>query len=145
MTNYEHYKDKIEKITRLGYEIAVNKHDNKPCACDNLPFCSECIANTKTCFETISKWADEEYIEPTQQVGWPKVDWSKVPVDTPILVSHNNEKWVRRHFARHKDGDVYAWDAGYTSFTSNNDDSSVTFWPYAKLAGAENNESEQNL
>ena len=130
MTNYEHYKDKIEKITRLGYEIAVNKHDNKPCACYNLPFCSECIANTKTCFETISKWADEEYIEPTQQV-----DWSKVPVDTPILVSDDEKHWHRRYFAKRSDGKFYTFSDGSTSWSA--EVGHVTSWLYAKLAEGE--------
>ncbi len=124
MTNYEHYKDKIEKITRLGYEIAVNKHDNKPCTCDNLS-CDDCIASTTTCFETISKWADEEYIEPTQQV-----DWSKVAVDTPILVSYNNVDWRCRHFAKYEDNMIYAWGGGCTSYTTNE----AMDWKYAKLA-----------
>nr|DAG76626.1 MAG TPA: hypothetical protein [Caudoviricetes sp.] len=135
MTNYEHYKDEIEKITRLGYEIAVDKNNNKPCACDNL-LCSECIANTKTCFETISKWADEEYIEPTQQVGWPKVDWSKVPVDTPVLVKVCSDgNWIRRYFAKYQNGYVYTFDNGATSWSSNNE--GTTSWNFAKLAEGE--------
>lgn len=135
MTNYEHYKDKIEKITRLGYEIAVNKHDNKPCVCDDLS-CDDCIASTTTCFETISKWADEEYIEPG-------VDWSKVPVDTPILVSDDEKHWHRRYFAKRSDGKFYTFSDGSTSWSA--EVGHVTSWLYAKLAGAENNESEQNL
>lgn len=127
MTNYEHYKDKIEKITRLGYEIAVNKHDNKPCTCDNLS-CDDCIAGTTTCFETISKWADEEYIEPG-------VDWSKVPVDTPVLVKlYSDEKWIRRYFAKYQNGCVYTFSNGATSWSN---DEGTTSWNFAKLAEGE--------
>ena len=52
------------------------------------------------------------------------VDWSKVPVDTKILVSDciNGAgeviKWRRRHFAKYEDGKVYAWVDGKTSFTT---------------------------
>lgn len=76
MTNYEHYKNEIEKITRLGRKIAVNK-DKKPCVCCMIS-CQDCIAfgKEKTCYEIIDEWADDEYIEP-------EVDWSKVAVDTP--------------------------------------------------------------
>ena len=30
------------------------------------------------------------------------VDWSKVAVDTPILVSNNGKYWYRRYFAKYK-------------------------------------------
>lgn len=38
-----------------------------------------------------------------------------VKVDTPIWVK--SDSWVRRHFAYTKEGRVYAWIAGKTSFT----------------------------
>ena len=60
------------------------------------------------------------------------VDWSKVPVDTKILVSCDGEEWSRRHFAKYENGRVYAWDNGRTSFSidANYDD---VYWDYAKL------------
>lgn len=61
------------------------------------------------------------------------VDWSKVPVDTKILVrvSEHNE-WSKRHFAKFENGKVCAWDNGKTSFTSNTK-SPYTAWQQAKL------------
>lgn len=60
-------------------------------------------------------------------------DWSKVAVDTPILVSDHNYDFAKRHFARYENGTVYAWEDGYTSWTAPND-GSVTKWRYAKVA-----------
>ena len=68
-------------------------------------------------------WLDEEYQEP-------EVDWSKVEVDTPILVSMSGQNWKRRHFAGYRNGTVYAFKDGATSWTIN----LKTEWPYAKLA-----------
>lgn len=68
-------------------------------------------------------WLDEEYKEP-------EVDWSKVKVDTPILVSVDGNRWHHRYFAEYCDGIVYAFDDGATSWTSNE----KTEWEYAKLA-----------
>lgn len=68
-------------------------------------------------------WLEEEYQE---QV----VDWSKVDVDTPILVSMSGQDWSHRHFAEYRDGIVCAFDGGATSWTSN----VSTKWEYAKLA-----------
>jgi hypothetical protein len=61
------------------------------------------------------------------------VDWSKVPVDTPIWVRDNEElDWFPRHFARYEDGKVFAWDEGKTSFTVTSKYESFP-WKYAKL------------
>lgn len=68
-------------------------------------------------------WLDEEYQEP-------EVDWSKVEVDTPILVSMNGQNWKRRHFAGYRNGTVYAFKDGATSWTIN----LKTEWPYVNLA-----------
>lgn len=59
------------------------------------------------------------------------VDWSKVEVDTKILVSTDNIKWYRRYFAKYENGKVYAYPNGTTSFTY--DCHEVLPWKYAKL------------
>ena len=63
----------------------------------------------------------------------PTVDWSKVPVDTKILVKNEcgSGRWIKRHFAYYRDGKVYAWKGGTTSYTSQQAPPSV--WQYAKL------------
>ena len=65
------------------------------------------------------------------------VDWSKVQVDTKILVSDNGEYWVRRYFAKYEGGRIYAFSDGCTSFTacdeSECDYQGVCSWDYAKL------------
>ena len=62
------------------------------------------------------------------------VDWSKVRVDTPILVrDFEDMKWGKRHFAFFKNEKVYTWDGGVTSWTCVNPNC-VMSWKYAKLA-----------
>lgn len=61
------------------------------------------------------------------------VDWSKVKVDTPILVSNDNKEWIKRYFARYEDGNVYGWLNGKTSWTATGE-LSIGYWNYAKLA-----------
>lgn len=62
------------------------------------------------------------------------IDWSKVPVDTKILVrDHNEEEWRRKYFAKYEDGKIYAWLNGRTSFTSHDSSCSYTEWDQAKL------------
>ena len=63
------------------------------------------------------------------------VDWSKVAVDTPILVRDSNEsRWWKRYFAFFEDGLIYAWESGATSWSIENH-GRVVPWKYAKLAG----------
>ena len=75
----------------------------------------------------------------------PEVDWSKVEVDTPILVRYSEKgMWIRRKFAKFEDGVVYAWHGKETGQA----ESYMTPWNYAKLAESERkdniNESNAN-
>lgn len=78
-------------------------------------------------------WLDEEYEEPKEVF-----DWSKVKVDTPILVSTDGKKWFHRHFSEYSGGKVYAFDDGTTSWSKCGD----TCWPYAKLANPQKTERD---
>ena len=65
------------------------------------------------------------------------IDWSKVPVDTKILVANYDSEgeaieWKKRHFAKYENGIVYAWNNGMTSFTAKLDGSCIN-WDCAKL------------
>lgn len=61
------------------------------------------------------------------------IDWSKVEVDTPVLVSNDNKEWIKRYFARYEDGNVYCWLSGKTSWTAICE-LSIGHWDYTKLA-----------
>lgn len=72
-----------------------------------------------------------QYLSIAEELGL--VDWSKVAVDTPVLVSNDNKEWDRRYFARYEDGNVYCWLAGKTSWTAFCE-LSVGHWNYTKIA-----------
>ena len=66
------------------------------------------------------------------------VDWSKVPIDTKILVSEDGEDWYRRYFAKYENGFIYAFPDGLSSFTARYKPEyggyrRVCAWKYAKL------------
>ena len=60
----------------------------------------------------------------------PCVDWSKVAVDTKILVSDDGENWCKRHFAKYEDGKIYVFTNGATSWVGG----MTQRWKYTKLA-----------
>lgn len=125
MTNYEHYKEQIDKIVRMGRMVAVEEKTGKVTSCNQIT-CLQCrfdSCSAGNCDAAALAWADAEYIEQ-------EVDWSKVAVDTPILVSIDNVQWYCRHFAKYENGLFYVWDDGRTSYTTN----TKSTWKYAKLA-----------
>mgnify|MGYP000907139097 CR=1 FL=1 len=64
------------------------------------------------------------------------VDWSKVEVDTPILVrGSEGSNWEKRYFAKVQNGTICAWNRGATSWSVSNDEYCFSAWKYAKLVG----------
>ena len=59
------------------------------------------------------------------------IDWSKVEVDTKILVSNDDVRWYRAHFAMFENDTIYSFSNGTTSFTY--EYSAFESWKYAKL------------
>jgi hypothetical protein len=123
MKNYEKYADEIKKYKGVNFcKDFVKPNILKSEVCGGLA-CGACYM-----LQTI--WLMEDYEEP-------ETDWSKVEVDTPILVRESeDEEWLKRHFAKYENGKVYAWQAVCTSWTAL-DDEDVTDWKYAKLAESE--------
>lgn len=112
LTNGKPHKEPITgelKVSRCRCAISVSRFKNI------LPElkCNECISIA-------------------EELGI--VDWSKVAVDTPILVSGDGKYWYKRYFALFDGCDVLAWEYGATSWSVENAEDEVFKWNYAKLA-----------
>ena len=122
MKNYEKYEERIreydgDSICADFVEPYILKSINAKCTDIS---CVKCHL-----YRTI--WLMKEYEEP-------QVDWSKVEVDTPILVKNREDDvWREMHFAKYKNGNVYAWSDGQTSWSAYD----MMVWKYAKLAESE--------
>ena len=118
MKNYEKYADEIREYKGTHFcKDFIAQHILKSDDCTNVG-CARCKM-----LQTIWLLSEE-----------PETDWSKVKVDTPILVRDCEcEKWLKRYFAKYENGFVYAWNGGATSW---NEDY-MTGWKYAKLAEGE--------
>ena len=122
MKNYEKYADEIREYKgSSGYFCSkfIMPHILKKDSCAGI--------SCEHCHTLQMVWLLEDYEEPKE----PEVDWSKVPVDTPVLVRGcEDEEWKKMHFAECILNTVYVWEGGKTSWTTNN-----TYpWDYAKLA-----------
>lgn len=143
MLNIEKFEDELINMGVINPKIMIGfSKDGKLLNC-RFAKCSDCkeilmaqlnISNEEYCKEScrknILKWLLSEYKEP-------EIDWSKVKVDTPILVrNYESGDWTKRYFAKFVDGKVYAWIGGATSWSADGE-LDVTSWNCAKLAESE--------
>lgn len=134
MTNREKFKEQILDIACSGSSIALETKTMKVVPCKET-YCYSCYFHGSSCEDECDirckDWCDAEYVEPPAR---PLVDWSKVPVDTPILVRDNaNQEWLCRYYAGSFNQDyVFAWRRGATSWSSCNKE--TVPWCCAKLA-----------
>lgn len=125
MTNREKFAEQILDIACGGSKIAVDKATLELAPCYKLA-CKDCLFSfgNGDCRDARKKWANSEYVEPP-------IDWSKVAVDTPILVRDNAAlEWTRRYFAKYENGSVCTWADGATSWSS---EGNTVAWGLAKL------------
>ena len=131
MKNREKFEKEIMDIACSGYSLAFDKKANKLTDCNHM-LCGNCAfhSSISSCRDKCKKWSESEYKEP-------EVDWSKVPVDTPVLVTdYGYESQYNRYFAYYKDGKVHTYSDGATSWSVNKN-SVNPGWNYAKLANEE--------
>ena len=120
MKNYEKYADEIKEYN--GINICSEFIKPHILEADN---CKGIDCQRRAMIQMI--WLLEDYEEP-------ETDWSKVEVDTPILVRQTKDgEWLRRHFAKYEGGIVYTWKDSHTSWTED----CMTGWDYGKLAESE--------
>ena len=122
MKNYEKYADEIREYEGCSFCIDFVK--------PNILKSEDCDVDCARCQMLQMLWLMKEYEESKE----PEIDWSKVEVDTPILVRDGeDEEWIKQHFAECDGKVVCAWRAGKTSWTED----CVMGWKFAKLAEGE--------
>lgn len=131
MKNKEKYKELLEDYALASVDWGKTDGEIKPCSelsCDECDFNG--ISKTSCDLERLAwlnlEWRDEEYKE--------KADWSKIPVDTRVLVSGDGKVWLKRHFAGYEDGECYVWKVGQTSWSTKGDGNFKERWNYIGLA-----------
>lgn len=127
MLNKEKYAKDLEEILVIGGSFAFDKKRNEVCTCQNIS-CIICkFYVDEGCAESRKEWLNSEYVDP-------EVDWSKIPVDTPILVRDSeDEEWDKRYFAGFNGKKVCAWSDGATSWSADGENDYYE-WEYAKIA-----------
>jgi hypothetical protein len=133
-TNFEHYKDEIIKLWFCG--TGKEKCDFIRKNVLKIRNCYDSKISCVDCSEKNKKWIDQPYEETVIEI-----DWSKVPVDTPVFVNNfDNSVEFRRHLKEYKDdGDCkfICYDDGRSSFTTTDSVNAVSYWFNCRLAREE--------
>jgi hypothetical protein len=120
MKNREKFANELIYFALQNKKFGIKNGKPEPC---NEMDCNDCEYVGKGC-DNLTEWGEQEYIEP-------KVDWSKVPVDTPIYVKDLKiGYWLPRYFYKYENGKVFAFIDGKTSFTTDR----ATEWEHVKLS-----------
>ena len=125
MLNKEKYaKEILDIVCQDGTKPAVI--DNVPIRCTDVSDCHDCkFYASNNCNDAFLEWANSEFKER-------EIDWSKVPVDTPIYVWEDNDnRTYKRHFAGYdkENNMIFVFDDKGTSWSS----VTTTKWDNAKI------------
>lgn len=127
MTNFEKYGKNIIIDLIIDTDSGVDKKGKTfECSKDYFKKCdNKCVLQGKCLTKKVlEEWLDEDYVD---------IDWSKVPVDTKVLVSDDDLIWYKRYFACYKDGRIFTFNNGVTSWSTDKN-VKTTSWKYTKLA-----------
>ena len=120
MLNKEKYAKEIVEIACNGDGIGMR--NRALCPCNTINNCKQCDFYSKNipCEQAVKEWANSEYKER-------EIDWNKVPVDTPILITYSCYT-LKRHFAKYYNKTIYFYPDGTTSWSFNQDSSQLISW-----------------
>ena len=131
----------LQKLYNDGWKYYVKNIGNTAFVTTKRPVMDDDILDINSggnikCINNISKIMPQiernEVLNIAEELGI--IDWSKVEVDTPILVKDfETSKWEKRHFAYFENGRVHTWYGGTTSWSSEESENTMS-WKYAKLA-----------
>lgn len=130
MLNCEKYREEIEK---LEYDFYIKNSDGKLVSCSCSRMCKDCKLSSYYnddnigCSKRKIRWLMSEYKEPTYEV-----DWTKVPIDTPVICYTESGKQFKRHFAGIDGKLPAAFPFGMTSWSD--DKEFLSTWTRVELA-----------
>lgn len=124
MKNKEKFSKEIVEIAVTGTSVAMRNGVLRECRglC-----CSQCdFFSGGKCDEKVKEWAESEYVEPKYEI-----DWTSVPVDTPVLLKSNVDN--KRYFYKTlSDGALALFLNGRTSWSSIAEAGVIKYFSHSK-------------
>lgn len=126
MTNFEKYRDKIDKVLlETGSSFAVDKDDDRICSCRDC-MCMYCAFNDngEDCYGLKKDWLNSEYV--SKKIKLP----ADIKKGTIIEASHNGENYrLRRFFGFSEDDRVIT----FRDNSIKNDSRGLLCYAYARM------------
>lgn len=132
----------LQKLYDEGYRFVARNKRGSAVAYDAVPDkTGACWGNSRVLyiqeifdlFDDV-QWEDDEPLDIAKELGI--VDWSKVPVDTKVVVSNDKLVWRRRYFSRYGkaiEKPFICFANGNTSWSSIDEDLKYRGWKYCEL------------
>ena len=143
MNDKEGRKWLLQKLyeSKYRYIFRADNHKlyvtiSKPVSVDGVYYKQADCGLTMRLMSAICPLFDDvrSFISISEELGI--VDWSKVAVDTPITIKYNGMKPTKAHFAEYKNGKIYFFSNGKTSWTQTAKE--YTLQCFVQLAGGDN-------
>ena len=124
MTHYESIDpDSVKEV--FARSFAVDKRTGKVKTCSKWD-CVNCLFyESNDCIKAREDWLDQPALDPEKDI-----DWSKVPVDTPVIGWYKDEEY-RIYVSGIKNGRFSAYTDGRTSWSSIT--GNICHWNHCKL------------
>ena len=114
----------------LGGYIATKQ---QPKTQDNHTYIEGSFERIDVLSDLLPDFNEPNYLDIGKYLGI--TDWSKVPVDAPIIITYNGMKPTKAHFAGYENGKIYFFSNGKTSWTQTAKE--YTLKDFVQLAGGE--------
>lgn len=141
MTHYESIDPNKVKEVFQKY-LAVDKNTNEVKDCGEV-ICENCLFyESGNCEKAKGEWLDQPVPDPEKDI-----DWSKVPVDTPVIV-WNSEFIANRYFCQKINSKCFeTFVKGSTSWSSSSGEiyNKKEHWPHCKLYRPEDIEKYRKI
>ena len=111
MTNYEAADpDSVKKV--FAEYFSINKITHEIGLCCNTA-CRDCMFRGIGCNQRKKEWLDQPAFDPEKDI-----DWSKVPVDTPVIVKNKRDLYEHRRYFNDIDKAYITFRDGMTSWSA---------------------------
>lgn len=124
ITNYENNREIIDLYAAAQVPWGIDTVSGEITPCSKILACASLceFAKGEDCGLKRMEWLSDEYID---------IDWSKVDVDTLILVSNDRIVWSHRYFAGEFFGRLYTFP--FDNKSDNERQMNLIEWKFGKL------------
>lgn len=130
MIDYNMSLKEYQRKKKLAIKLLWGTDNCTNTVCKFCPIIKDTFYTSCYALERLKPWLAIKKV--SDIVEQQSVDWTQIKTDTKIYVRDSiYEEWIPRYFKEYKNGRIYVFRSGKTSFTAKNE---ITYYKYGKLA-----------